>query len=92
MLQSDWTAKFLQWYKSWYSDVTQPPAFPHGGWAIIASRIEVLWSSTVQLGSIWKWLCACVVTMWLLCHMSVIIAYDLFCSIGSDVYCTKNCS
>ena len=27
MLQSDWTAKFLQWYKSGYSDVTQPPAF-----------------------------------------------------------------
>jgi len=33
MLQSDWTAKFLQWYKSRYSDVTQPPAFPCGGWA-----------------------------------------------------------
>ena len=32
MLQSDWTAKFLQWYKSGYSDVTQPPAFPRGGW------------------------------------------------------------
>jgi len=26
MLQSDWTAKFLQWYKSGYSDVIQPPA------------------------------------------------------------------
>jgi len=33
MLQSDWTAKFLQWYKFGYSDVTQPPAFPRGGWA-----------------------------------------------------------
>ena len=33
MLQSDWTAKFLQWYKSGRSDVTQPPAFPRGGWA-----------------------------------------------------------
>jgi len=33
MLQSDWTAKFLQRYKSGYSDVTQPPTFPHGGWA-----------------------------------------------------------
>ena len=34
MLQSDWTAKFLQRSKSGYSDVTQPPTFLHGGWAL----------------------------------------------------------
>jgi len=32
MLQSDWTAKFLQWYKSGYRDVTQPSIFREG-WA-----------------------------------------------------------
>ena len=34
MLQSVWTSKFLQWYKSGYSDVTQTPTFPRGGWAL----------------------------------------------------------
>jgi len=32
MLQSDWTAKFLQWNKFWYTRDTQPSVF-RKGWA-----------------------------------------------------------